>query len=217
MSRQSLYILIFLITAGCCREDCADTYIISGTVENSNNGDPCVGFEIELEEMVMEGGVLNGFYESIVTTTTDASGFYYIEFPRKQALSYRIGILEDGWFPVLDEIEPNLFTPDVPFDYNIITTPKADLDISVFNAPPSNEIDKMIVRLLKTFDEYSSCDAEWRVFIGVDIDTTWSCILPGNVWMPYMTIDQTDPENEITTIDSVYCTSFGQATINVVY
>ena len=75
----------------------------------------------------------------------------------------------------------------------------------------------MIVRLLKTFDEHSTCDAEWRVFIGEDIDTTWSCILPGNVWMPYMTIDQTDPKNEITTIDSVYCTSFGQATINVVY
>lgn len=215
--RAQILIALCILASGCYTEDCAGTYIIHGMVSSASDGAPCVGFEVEIEEQIVEGGVLNGFYETAATTTTDASGYYHIEFARKQAISYRVNVIKDGWFPTTEEIDTELFSPDAPLEYDIITTPKADLNHFVFNAPPSSEDDKMRVRLLRTFEEYSTCDAEWRVFFGAEIDTTWSCILPGDIWMPYLTIDQTDPENEITTIDSVYCPAFEAATINVVY
>ena len=38
----------------------------------------------------------------------------------------------------------------------------AKLNMSLMNAPPAYEFDKLRVRLLKTFEEYSTCDADWR-------------------------------------------------------
>ena len=217
MFRLQILFTICILFWGCCREDCAGTYVIHGIVSSNVDGSPCVGFEIELEEQVLDGGVLNGFYETAATTTTDATGYYHIEFPRKNAFSYQIGVNFEGWFPVLEEIEPDQFAPDTPLEYNIITTPKADLKIEVHNAPPASDMDKMRVRLLKTFEQYSTCDTDWRVLHGAEIDSTWSCIMPGDIWMPYISIDQTDSENKITTIDSVYCEAFSTTTISVVY
>jgi len=217
LQKLQIFIAICILSSGCCREDCAGTFVIHGIISSNIDGSPCAGFEMELEEQILDGGVLNGFYETAAITTTDASGYYHIEFPRKNAFSYQIGVNYEGWFPVLEVIEPELFAPDIPLEYDIITTPKADLNIVVQNAPPAFDIDKMRVRLLKTFEQYSTCDAEWRVFNGAEIDSTWNCIMPGDVWMPYISIDQTDPEAKITTIDSVFCEAFSTTTINVVY
>tara|TARA_B100001564_G_scaffold340850_1_gene334893 strand:- start:98 stop:628 length:531 start_codon:yes stop_codon:yes gene_type:complete len=176
-----------------------------------------VGFEVEIEEQILEGGVLNSFYESIATLSTDASGFYYLEFPRKNAISYRITVNHDGWFPLSEEISPDLFTPSSPVDVNLVTTPKADLEIRVINSLPALDTDIMRVRLLKSFKNYSTCDTEWKIYHGTNIDSTIACIMPGDVWMPYLSIDQSDEEFEVTVIDSVFCSAFETTTINVVY
>ena len=54
--------------------------MIQGIVTSNVDGNPCAGFEVEIEEQILEGGVLNGFYEPIAMLTTDASGFYHLEF-----------------------------------------------------------------------------------------------------------------------------------------
>lgn len=218
MLLRAISILTFCICfASCCGDDCAGTYMIQGIVTSNVDGTPCAGFEVEIEEQILEGGVLNGFYESIAMLTTDASGFYHLEFPRKNAISYRITVNHDGWFPLSEEISPDLFTPSTPVDVNLITTPRADLEIRVFNSPPSLDTDKMRVRLLKSFENYSTCDTYWKVYHGADIDSTSSCIMPGDVWMPYISIDQSDEEAEVTVIDSVFCAAFETTTINLVY
>ena len=200
-----------------CRDQDTSKYIVQGLVTSNVDGSPCVGFDIEFEQQTIEAGSFNGFYETAATTTTDANGFYSLEFPRKSAIYFRINVEHDGWFPIVNEINPEDLTPDVAFDYDVITTPRADLEIEVMNAPPAYASDKLRFRLLKTFEEYSTCDAEWRVFNGATIDSTWACMMPGDVWMPYLSIDQTDPENEVNTIDSIFCESFETTTINVVY
>lgn len=208
----------FLSISSCCTDNsCTSSYIIEGFVTSASDNTPCVGFEIELEEKVVEGGMLNSFFETAGTATTDAQGYYRIEFPRRSVVEFKIKVEKEGWFPFTKSIDPELFLPDSPVENNMQTTPRADLDLRVINLPPTTEDDKMRVRLLKTFEQYSTCDAEWRVFFGKDIDTTLSCITPGDVWMPYLSIDQTDPEAEVTIIDSVYCPSFEITTINVLY
>ena len=217
LPRALLIFTFYICFVSCCGDDCAGTYIIQGIVTSNVDSTPCAGFEVEIEEQILQGGVLNGFYESIVTLTTDATGFYYHEFPRNNAISYRINVNQDGWFPLSEEISPDLFTPNTPVDVNLITTPRADLEIKVINSPPSLETDKMRVRLLKSFKNYSTCNTEWKVYNGIDIDSTSTCILPGDVWMPYLSIDQSDEEVEVTVIDSVFCLAFETTTINIVY
>ena len=206
---------IFVFT-GCCN-DCANTFIIQGYVLSNSGGSPCADFDVKLEHKIIESGSFNDFYQDAAETTTDNTGFYYMEFDRETALAYRISIEEEGWFPVLNEISPDLFAPDAPLDYDVITTPRADIDIVVFNAPPSYAEDKIIVRLLKDFEEYSTCDTEWRAYLGANVDSTWSCIIPGDIYMPYISIDQTDPENEIEIEDSVFCPAFETTEIIIIY
>ena len=216
LARIQILALICILFCS-CRDQDSSKYIVQGFVTSNVDGSPCVGFDIEFEQQIIEAGSFNGFYETAATTTTDGNGFYSLEFPRKSAIYFRINVEHDGWFPIVNEINPDDLTPDVTFDYDVITTPRADLEIRVMNAPPAYEFDKLRVRLLTTFEEYSTCDADWRVFNGANIDSTWACMMPGDVWMHYLSIDQTDPENEINTIDSVFCESFETTTINVVY
>ena len=122
----------------------------------------------------------------------------------------------EGWFPIEVDVHPENFTPDVPHDLDIVTTPIAELEIHVTNAPPSVDTDKMRVRLLKSFTEFSNCHTEWVVMNGEPVDTTWGCVLPGNTWMPYLTIDQSE-DDEIVNTDSVFCVEFEKAVINVIY
>ena len=211
-----IIITSLLFISGCCR-DCADSFIIQGYVLSNTDGSPCSDFDIKLEHKIIESGSFNDFYQDAAETTTDNNGFYSMEFDRETALAYRISIEEDGWFPVLEEISPELFTPNIPLDYDLITTPRADIDILVYNAPPFSSEDKIIVRLLKEFEEYSTCDTEWRAYLGANVDSTWSCIIPGDIYMPYISIDQTDLENEIEIVDSVFCPAFETTEINIIY
>ena len=42
-------------------------------------------------------------------------------------------------------------------------------------------------------------------------------MIPGDIYMPYISIDQTDPENEIEIEDSVFCPAFETTEINIIY
>ena len=208
---------LMMLYTGCCREDCANTYILEGTLISSVDNLPCEGFEIVLEEQVLESGVLNGFFEEVAITNTDGAGFFRIEFPRKNALAYRLKVEEDGWFNLEKDLDPEGFLPDVAFHLDLMTTPVSELFITISNMPPSTDDDIARFRLLKSFSEYTNCHTDWVVFNGEGIDSTWNCVLPGGTWMPYLFIDQTDPEDEISTTDSVFCEPFSSSQILVEY
>ena len=214
--RYFLILIASIALSSCCKTDCASTYTIEGVVTSAMDGMPSAGFEVRLEEIVLENGVLNGFFQTAATTTTNELGYFHMEFPRKSALEYRINIEYEGWFPLVIDLDPGDFSPNVPMNLDLQTTPISYLEIVVKNAPPALETDKMRVRLLKSFTEFSNCHTEWVVMNGGNIDTTWNCILPGEIWMPYLSIDQSS-DDDISTIDSVYCTSFETVTINITY
>ena len=108
------FLTAIYILSGCCREDCANTYILEGVVNEQATNLPCVGFEVELQEQILESGILNGFFESAGQTTTDESGFFSISFPRKNALEYQVEIDSEGWFGIVQNIDPEAFTPNMP-------------------------------------------------------------------------------------------------------
>ena len=124
---------------------------------------------------------------------------------------------EEGWFDLNEEIDPESFLPDVPLHLDLVTTPVAELFITVTNDIPAFDTDVSRLRLLKSFTEYSNCHTEWVVFNGASVDSTWSCVLPGGTWMPYLFIDQSDPDEDVTTTDSVLCEPFSTANIHVNY
>jgi hypothetical protein len=207
------FIIVALIS-GCCRNDCANTYIIEGVVIELATGLPCVGFEVVMEEQVLENGVLNGFFETAGTANTDEAGFFTISFPRKSALEYRIGIDEEGWFGISEDINPDDFSPDIPVHIDMEAVPKAELSVNIINQIPSAELDKLRFRFLEDFEHYTTCGTDWRVFEGASVDTTINCILPGNVWMPYLHIDQSG-EEDVEVSDSIYCVAFETTSLEI--
>ena len=130
------FLIVISIFSGCCREDCANTYIIEGVVSEQSTNLPCIGFEIELQEQILENGVLNGFFETAGETTTDESGFFSISFPRKNALEYKLEVTSDGWFAIVENIDPEVFTPDIPIHLDLEATPKAQLKIKIITHSP---------------------------------------------------------------------------------
>jgi len=206
--------LFTLFSSGCSRTDCANTYIIDGVVTESNTGNPCVGFSIELEEQVLENGVLNGFFEIAGTTTTDYAGFYSIAFPRKNALAYRLNVSKEGWFDIIADLNPEIFTPDIPVQINLESVPIGEFTIHLLNEAPAIFSDKMRFRLLRNYDEFSTCDTEWKVLNGASIDTVFNCVVPGNTWMPYIYIDQSN-DDDVEVTDSIFIASFEVTSLEI--
>jgi len=208
--------MVAALVCGCCRTDCANTYIIEGTVVEQATGLPCVGFEVEIEEQVLENGVLNGFFETAGSTTTDEAGFFTISFPRKSALEYRLRVNEEGWFGISHGINPDDFAPDIAVHIDVEAVPRAELSVHITNQTPSAELDKLRFRFTEDFNQYTTCGTEWMVFEGPSTDTIFNCILPGNEWMPYLYIDQSG-EEDLAITDSVFCVAFGTTTLDITF
>ena len=209
-------VIIAILINGCCRNDCANTYIIEGTVEEQATGFPCVGFEVEMEEQVLENGVLNGYFETAGSATTDGAGFFTISFARKSALEYRLGVNKEGWFGILEDINPDAFSPDLPVHIDIEAVPRAELSVHIINQAPSSKLDKIRFRFTEDFNQYTTCGTDWMVFEGPLTNTIFNCTLPGNEWMPYQFIDQSG-EEDIAISDSVFCVAFETTTLEITF
>jgi len=210
------FLIVLSMFSGCCREDCANTYIIEGVVSEQSTNLPCIGFKIELKEQILENGVLNGFFETAGETTTDESGFFSISFPRKNALEYKLEVTSDGWFAIFENIDPEDFTPDIPIHLDLEATPKAQLKIKIINSFPSYKNDKVRIRMLGDFGQLTDCGNDWFVFEGPNVNDEINCSLPGDKWMPYLFINQSY-EEEIEVVDSVFCSAFETTVLEINY
>tara|TARA_B100000780_G_scaffold277547_1_gene248496 strand:- start:11540 stop:12193 length:654 start_codon:yes stop_codon:yes gene_type:complete len=210
------FLTVIFILSGCCREDCANTYILEGVVNEQATNLPCVGFEVELQEQILESGILNGFFESAGKTTTDESGFFSISFPRKNALEYQVEIDSEGWFSIVQNIDPEAFTPNMPVHVDLIATPKAQLKIKIINTSPSFKNDKARIRMLGDYGQLTNCGNDWFVFEGANVNDEINCSLPGDKWMPYLFINQSY-EEDIEVVDSVFCPAFETTLLEINY
>jgi hypothetical protein len=177
---------------------------------------PCIGFEIELQEQILENGVLNGFFETAGETTTDESGFFSISFPRKNALEYKLEVTSDGWFAIFENIDPEDFTPDIPIHLDLEATPKAQLKIKIINSFPSYKNDKVRIRMLGDFGQLTDCGNDWFVFEGPNVNDEINCSLPGDKWMPYLFINQSY-EDDVEVVDSIFCSAFETTVLDINY
>ncbi|MDA0731504.1 MAG: hypothetical protein O2852_05570 [Bacteroidetes bacterium] len=214
--RFAAFLIVLSIFSSCCREDCANTYIIEGVVSEQSTSLPCIGFEVELKEQILENGILNGFFETAGTTTTDESGFFTISFPRKNALEYQLEVISVGWFAISENINPEDFTPDIPLHIDLEATPKAQLKIKIMNSSPSYENDKVRIRMLGDFGQLTDCGNDWFVFEGPNVNDEINCSLPGDKWMPYLFINQSY-EDDIQVVDSVFCSAFETTVLEINY
>ena len=70
-TRIAIFLIMGSLFSSCCRENCANTFILEGVVSEASTNLPCIGFEVELKEQIIENGILNGFFETAGKTTTD--------------------------------------------------------------------------------------------------------------------------------------------------
>ena len=215
-TRIAILFIMGSLFSNCCRENCANTLILEGVVSEAATNLPCIGFEIELKEQIVENGILNGFFEIAGKTTTDESGFFSISFPRNNALEYQLEVISEGWFTSVETLDPEDFTPEIPIHIDLNATPKAQLTIQIINSPPSFNNDKVRVRMLGDFGILTDCGNDWFVFEGPSVNDEINCSLPGDKWMPYLFINQSY-EDDIQVMDSVFCAAFETTVLDLNY
>lgn len=213
--RTYLWVFFFALLAVACRRNEEITLVVEGSVLDFRNNWGISGVNVRLDEQVVEGGTLTSAFGTVTTVTTGEDGFFRIEFPRKNALKYRLRMTKEGYFSKEFEINPDDINPEAPFtdDYTII--PQAELKVNIRNTNPESVDDLLRYRNLNAFFECACCTNDFVDCYGSTVDTSFTCTLYGDHTMTYI---YTVYRTEVTeVIDSLFCPAFHTTELTIEY
>ncbi len=210
-----LLILCMAVTFGACRKNTDIALVIEGTVLDARNNWGVSGVNLRLDEQVLEGGTLTSAFSTVTNVTTDADGRFRIEFPRKNALNYRLRLTKEGFFGEEIEINPDDVNPDVPFTIDPVIIPQAQIQVNLINAFPESDNDYMRFRKLNAFFECACCTNDFVNCYGSAVDTSFVCTLHGDYMLTYV---YTVYRAEVTeVVDSIFCPAFHTTELTIAY
>jgi hypothetical protein len=114
------------------------------------NDEPVSGINVSLESRTVGNGVFNGNYELIAEGSSNSEGIVELNFPRDNAVDYRITGDEYGWFVRQTFVNPDVFLDSEEQSISLAMTPKAEITIRLLNASPFDEMDAIQFRTLNT-------------------------------------------------------------------
>lgn len=208
--------MLFLALAGtACRKGNDISLVIEGNVLDYRNDWGVSGVNVRLDEQVIEGGTLTSAFGTVTNVTTDADGFFRIEFPRKNALKYRLRLTKDGYFGDEVEINPDDINPEDPYSTQLTLIPEAEIEVTLRNANPESASDFMRFRKLNAFFECACCTNDFVNCYGNAVDTTFTCTLYGDYQLTYI---YTVYRSEVTeVVDSIFCPAFHTTQLTIEY
>ena len=208
--------MLFLALAGtACRKGNDITLVIEGNVLDYRNDWGVSGVNVRLDEQVIEGGTLTSAFGTVTNVTTDADGFFRIEFPRKNALKYRLRLTKDGYFGDEVEINPDDINPEDPYSTQLTLIPEAEIEVTLRNANPESASDFMRFRKLNAFFKCACCTNDFVNCYGNAVDTTFTCTLYGDYQLTYI---YTVYRSEVTeVVDSIFCPAFHTTQLTIEY
>ena len=179
------FVVCIACAVSACRPEPDNNLTLSATAVHAYDGAEVEGVELELERRVLENGVLNGNYQWVGTSTTNAQGVAAFEFNRVNALDYQLSLISEDWFHRSDFIQPDAFltSPDVEFTMEV--TPRGTVDIRLINANPFDAEDKVQFRTLNIPGEYATCSNAWESHTGTEVDVQRSCDVEADRYLPY--------------------------------
>lgn len=174
-------ILCFTSVLISCRKQKNIEYTLKGTVEDPNGNSPVSGAQVKLLVNKINGGSFNSAFETVATTTTDASGNYSFTFNRENATAYKITYTRQYHFGSELEINPDNLSEDTDNIYDFDMPSMAWLRIHITNTTPFDANDEIDFQITDgAYNCGACCGTSIHTFTGMNVDTTIYCLNDGN-------------------------------------
>ncbi|HBP44751.1 MAG TPA: hypothetical protein DD635_02540 [Flavobacteriales bacterium] len=168
-----------------CRPEPDSSLMLAVTVLHADASGPAAGVDLELKRRVLENGVLNGNYQPVGASTSDAEGMAYFFFDRINALDYQLNLVSTDWFARSDFIQPDAFLESPEVEHVTEATPRGTIRIQLTNANPVDETDKVEFRTLNAPSPYETCSNAWEIHVGTKIDVERTCDIEADRYLAY--------------------------------
>lgn len=175
------------------------------------------GVNLLLEEKKLEGGVFNGAFVEVATTTSDQFGNYEFSFEKRNTVEYQLTATKPNFFPYQQALDPSLIKPGLTYDKNVYLVPKAWVKTEIINEQPLDQSDEVTFKFANASFDCDCCTNALTTYTGTVVNETAVCQVFGNKWMKYITTVSRTGYPQIITIDSVYCSSFDTTTVEIHY
>ncbi len=189
---------------------------IEGRVVESSGNTPVAGARVTLLTQGLKDGTFSSAFVPVNTVVTSASGNFNFEFERGNSGAYKLEIRKDLYFEKDIEINPDLVQIGATYTTTVSFSPKAWLVARLFNELPQNENDLLEFSYTNASFSCECCNSSPLSLVGTQIDTTFTCLLPGGYEMNYL-VNVSKDTSDLFLIDAILCPKFDTTYINVGY
>jgi hypothetical protein len=170
--------------------------------------------DVSLTRRAVSGGVLVGAYTDAASGTTDGEGHCTLNFDRANALDYRLDLEREGWFGERLTFSAEEFEPGQPRRVTVELMPRAEVAIRLIRTGEAQVGDQLMFQTLHIPDRWPTCPKVWHTIPGTVADTSWTCSMPGDAYLPYTYQAVRDGETN-TLLDSIWIPAFQTTPLNI--
>ncbi|MEI6346896.1 MAG: hypothetical protein WCP69_03010 [Bacteroidota bacterium] len=212
----SLVFIVLFVGLSCKKED-ADNIIIKGTVINPNTGSPIAGAYVYVDGSILSSGVYNENFTEIASGVTDASGQFEIKTAWQVVSRYRLRSFKTNYFDYTSILEAEAIPKGGTYNAAITILPAAWVRLNVTNIIGFDNNDQIQYKFASTPQSCTDCcSSQFMVGNGASYRASTKCRVIGNSYNKfYWTVLRNGIINPFA--DSVYCTAFDTAVLNINY
>ncbi|MCX6231176.1 MAG: hypothetical protein NTZ33_06495 [Bacteroidetes bacterium] len=211
-----LFVFIPLLSFFSCKKSSDNEIIIQGIIIDANQHIPLANVEVTFWASRIQGSTYNPNYVSLIYTTTDANGYYYMKATKDKDAGYRITLDKSKYFSLTNDISVETLSPGT-HQLNFSLFPEAFFKLIVKNTIPFNNNDFINYWFYNPQPSGLNCCNNSQIsFTGQSYENTILCRTYG---AQNMTVKWNVKKNNIVTLSehSIYYTAFDTTTYNLNY
>jgi hypothetical protein len=211
-----LFVFIPFLCLFSCKKSSDNEIIIQGIIIDANQHIPLANVEVTFWASRIQGSTYNPNYISLIYTTTDANGNYYIKATKDKDAGYRITLDKSKYFSQTNDISVETLSPG-SHQLNFSVYPEAYFKLIVKNTSPFNNNDFINYWFYNSQPSGLNCCNNNQIsFTGQSYENILLCRTYG---AQNMTVKWNVKKNNIVTPNehSLYCTAFDTTTYNLNY
>lgn len=193
-------ILIFTILVSCNEED---NNSFCGKVYDMSSGEAVEGVKVYLDATTVSSTGINSAFVQLDETTTDHSGYFFLECVNDSYMKFRLRFEKDGFHSSSYEFNPEDYAWDYSIDHYFAR--ESYIFVRILNILPYADEDEFKVRILG-IDELCTecCSDEFRYYFGSYTDTSFTCRTVGGDTVVLYSVSIHEDEAQIKE-NKIYC------------
>lgn len=188
-------------------------YTFQGTLQESVNATNLSGVDVKIAQKTYDGNVSSAFFNSVGSLITDANGYYELSFEREKVVEFKIELLKNGYFALVDIINSSEVTTAEPNIFNYTLEPKSWIRFNLMNLGGLTSDEFTMIH----YNFREDCDGcttnEYYYYYG-SVDSTFTYTSTGGEFVRY---SYKTPGSSVYIQDSVYTTLFDTVDVNLNY